>query len=140
MVKATFAHVGLNCKNMLATEKFYCKYFGFKRARLVPLGKDQIVFLRSGNTWLELFKAKGTAKKVDKDGPSEAGFRHMAFQVDSVDKKIKELGKAAKVTLGPFSFDGFIKGWRGAWLQDPDGRIIELAEGYKDEKNPPKAK
>jgi len=134
-VKTSFAHVGLNCRNILATEKFYCKHFGFKRARVVPLGKGNIImFIRSGNVWMELFKAKGNGKAVGQDGPAEAGFRHMAFQVANVDKKLKEMGKDAKITLGPFSFDSFIKGWRGVWIKDPDGRIIELAQGYKDQK------
>jgi glyoxylase I family protein len=135
MVKTSFAHVGLNCRNMAVTEKFYCKHFGFKRARVVPLGKgNKILFIRAGNVWMELFQAKGKGKAVKNDGPAEAGFRHMAFAVENVDRKIREMGKAAKVTLGPFSFDSFLKGWRGAWLKDPDGRIIEIAQGYKDEK------
>jgi glyoxylase I family protein len=134
-VKTSFAHVGLNCMNIRATEKFYCKHFGFKRARVVPLGKGaMIMFIRSGGVWMELFQAKGKGKAVSKDGPAEAGFRHMAFQVANVDRKLKEMGRDAKVTLGPFSFDSFIKGWRGVWIKDPDGRIIELAQGYKDQK------
>jgi glyoxylase I family protein len=133
--KTAFAHVGLNCRDMRATERFYVRHFGFRRARVVPLGKgNRIVFLKSKTAYLELFQAKGRARTVARDGPPEAGFRHMAFQVASVDRKIREMGKAAKVTLGPFSFDGFIKGWRGAWLMDPDGRIIELSQGYRDEK------
>ena len=57
----------------------------------------------------------------------------MAFKVDSVEEKLKELGDAVKVTLGPLHFDDFIKGWAGAWVKDPDGRIVELSEGYQDE-------
>jgi glyoxylase I family protein len=135
VTKTAFAHVGLNCRDMRATERFYVRHFGFRRARVVPLGKgDRIVFLRSKTTYLELFQAKGRGKAVVRDGPGEAGFRHMAFRVASVDRKIREMGGAARVTLGPVSFDGFIKGWRGAWLMDPDGRIIELSQGYRDEK------
>ena len=135
--RTAFAHVGLNCRNMRATERFYVRHFGFRRGRVVPLGKgNRIVFLKSKTADLELFQAKGRARAVAGDGPGEDGFRHMAFQVASVDRKIREMGKAAKVTLGPFSFDGFIKGWRGAWLRDPDGRIIELSQGYRDEKRP----
>jgi glyoxylase I family protein len=136
MIKTSFAHVGLNCRSIRVTERFYCKHFGFKRARVVPLGRDQIVFLRSKRTWLELFKSKGEGKKVQKDGPAEAGFRHMAFKVSSVDGKLREMGRSAKVTLGPFGFDDFIKGWRGVWIMDPDGRILELSQGYKDQRNP----
>lgn len=134
VTRTAFAHVGLNCRDLGVTERFYVRHFGFRRARVVPLGEgSRIVFLKSKTTYLELFQAKGRGKAVAKDGPGEAGFRHMAFRVASVDRKIREMGKAAKVTLGPVSFDGFIKGWRGAWLRDPDGRIIELSQGYRDE-------
>lgn len=138
MTKTEFAHVGLNCRDMAATERFYVDHFGFRRARVVPLGDgNQIVFLRSGDVWLELFKADGDGDPVEADGPAAAGFRHIAFKVDNVEAKLSELGDAVKVTLGPLHFDDFIKGWAGAWVQDPDGRIIELSEGYQDEENPP---
>ncbi len=135
MTSTALAHVGLNCRDMRATERFYVRHFGFRRARVVPLGKgNRIVFLKSRTAYLELFQAKGRAKAAAKDGPPEAGYRHMAFRVDNVDRKIREMGRDARVTLGPSSFDSFIKGWRGAWLRDPDGRIIELSQGYRDEK------
>lgn len=138
MTKTEFAHVGLNCRDMAVTERFYVNNFGFRRARVVSLGEGkQIVFLRSNDVWLELFQADGDGVQVDGDGPAVAGFRHMAFKVDNVEAKVSELGDSAKVTLGPLHFDDFIKGWAGAWVKDPDGRIIELSEGYKDEEAPP---
>src|SRR4030042_1415435 len=137
VTRTAFAHGGLNCRNRRATERFSVRHFGFRRARVVPLGKgNRIVFLKSKTAYLELFQAKGRARAVAGDGPGEAGFRHMAFQVASVDRKIREMGKAAKMTLGPFSFDGFIKGWRGAWLRAPGGRTMQLSQGYRDEKRP----
>jgi len=134
MTKTEFAHVGLNCRDIAVTEKFYIDHFGFRRARAVPLGDgNQIVFIRSNDVWLELFKAQGNGVAVEGDGPATTGFRHMAFKVDSVEEKLRELGAAAEVTLGPLRFDDFIQGWTGAWVRDPDGRIIELSEGYQDE-------
>jgi glyoxylase I family protein len=134
MTNTAFAHVGLNCRDMAVTERFYVDHFGFHRARVVPLGQGrQIVFLRAENVWLELFQAEGDVAPVEADGPAAPGFRHIAFQVDSVEAKIRELGSAVEMTLGPLHFDDFICGWAGAWMKDPDGRIIELSEGYKDE-------
>jgi glyoxylase I family protein len=34
-------------------------------------------------------------------------------------------------------FDAFIPGWRTVWVADPDGRIIEISQGYRDQDNPP---
>ena len=134
MIKTSFAHVGLSCRDISITAAFYTKYFGFEVARVVPLGKARIVFLKSGSARLELFEAKGRAAAVKGDGPTEPGFRHMAFSVPNVEAKLKEMGKDARVTLGPAYFDAFIGGWGAAWIKDPDGRIVEISQGYKDEK------
>ncbi len=139
MTTTAFSHMGLACKDPVAIEKFYTQYFGFTRARVVPLGDSQIVFIRSGDAYLELFQAKEEAPVAPfvQDGPWYPGWRHIAFAVDNVDAKLAELGDAVTTTLGPFDFDGWLKGWRGVWVADPEGNIIELAQGYVDEENPP---
>ena len=103
MPTLTFSHVAIACKDPLATERFYSKYFGFKRARVIPLGTDQIVFIKSGDTYLELFRAKEQAPipPAGQDGPWYPGWRHIAFQVDNVDAKLAEMGEDARITLGP---------------------------------------
>ena len=139
MYALTFSHIALACKDPLATERFYSKYFGFKRARVIPLGADQIVFLKSGDMYLELFHAKEQAPipPACQDGPWYPGWRHIAFQVDNVDAQLAEMGEDARVTLGPLDFDAFIPGWRTIWIADPDGNIIEISQGYVDQENPP---
>jgi glyoxylase I family protein len=139
MTTTAYSHMGLACKDPVAIEKFYAKYFGFERARVVPLGDSQIVFIKSGDVYLELFQAKEESPVAPfvQDGPWYPGWRHIAFAVDNVDAKLAELGDAVTITLGPFNFDDWLKGWRGVWVADPEGNIIELAQGYVDEENPP---
>lgn len=139
MVPIKFAHVAMGCDNPIAIEKFYTKHFGFVRARVIPLGAEQIVFIKSGNVYLELFQAKGTPPepKAGGDGPAYSGLRHLAFQVDSVDDKLKEMGDDAKITLGPLDFNAFIPNWKTVWVADPEGNIIEISQGYVDQENPP---
>ncbi len=141
MASLRFSHVALNCTDPLATERFYSRYFGFQRARVIPLGDDnQIVFIRSGDVYLELFRASGggPGAQPEKDGPGYAAFaRHIAFQVDDVDAKLAEMGSDARVTLGPLDFNDFIPGWRTVWVADPDGLIVEISQGYTDQQNPP---
>lgn len=140
MTKTSFIHVGLTCVDPGRTEKYYTKHFGFSRARVVPLGgADQIVFLKAGNAYLELFKAKEKRPTAPPtaDGYPYPGLRHLAFAVDNVEAKIAEMGNDAKVLLGPLHFDDFLKGWAGAWIADPDENVIELSQGYIDEANPP---
>lgn len=139
MASLIFSHMAVNCKDPIATETFYTKYFGFKRARVVPLGDEQIVFIKSGDMYLELFQAKGESPvpPFEQDGPSYTGWRHFAFQVDNVDAKLREMGSDAKITLGPLDFDAFIPGWRSVWVADPNGNIVEISQGYVDQDNPP---
>jgi glyoxylase I family protein len=130
-----FAHVALNCADIAATERFYTELFGFQRARVIDLGDDQIVFLRCGDMYLELFKAQGQAPSAppSKDGDTWPGVRHIAFQVDDVDMALAEIGDRAPVSFGPFDFDGFIPGWRTVWVRDPDGNIVEISQGFVDQ-------
>jgi glyoxylase I family protein len=140
MASLKFSHVAVSCKDPLAIERFYSKYFGFQRARVIPLGgNDQIVFIKSGDVYLELFRAEGESPvpAPANDGPHYPCWRHIAFQVDDVDAKLAEMGGDARITLGPLDFNDFIPGWRTVWIADPEGNIVEVSQGYVDQDNPP---
>jgi len=139
MTALAFHHMAIACKDPLAIERFYTQHFGFRRARVIPVGDTQIVFIRSGSAYLELFQAKEALphQRAQGDGPWYPEWRHIAFKVENVDAKLAEMGDAAVITLGPFSFDAFIPGWRTVWLADPEGNIVEISQGFVDEDNPP---
>jgi glyoxylase I family protein len=129
-----WSHVGLNCRDIDATARFYRTTFGFSVARTVPLGDDRIVFLRNAGAYLELFSSAGGAAPATEDGPKQAGtVRHLAFQTDDVDGFLAGLDETVPVTLGPLDFGAFIPGWRSVWLADPDGVVVEVSQGYRDE-------
>ncbi len=135
-----FSHIALNCKDQLAIERFYSKYFGFTRSSVFDIGGgNQLIFIKSGTVYLELFPSgeERQGAMPEKDGYPHIGTRHIAFQVDDVDAKLAEIGDAAAITLGPLDFDAFIPGWRTVWIADPDGNIVEISQGYKDQANPP---
>jgi glyoxylase I family protein len=134
-----FSHMAITCKDPLAIEWFYTRYFGFKRARVVMPGAEQIVFMKKGSVYLEIFQAKkdGTVLPAEGTGPEYAGWRHIAFQVDDIDVMLAKIGEAARITLGPLDFDSIIPGWRTVWLADPEGNIVEISQGYVDQENPP---
>jgi glyoxylase I family protein len=141
-VMQIFSQVAITCADAIATEKFYTQHFGFRRARVAELPDGaQIVFLKMADSafYLELFQATedSPVAAAINDGPQYPGVRHLAFKVASVDAKLAELGESVKITLGPLNFDDYIPGWRTAWIADPDGRIIELSEGFVDQENPP---
>ncbi|KAB2911654.1 MAG: VOC family protein [Dechloromonas sp.] len=123
----------------MAIERFYTRYFGFQRARVIPLGDWNLVFIKLGDMYLELFKT-GDDRPVpapEKDGYSFVGVRHIAFQVDNIDAVLADMGSAAKIMQGPDDFSAFIPGWRTVWLADPEGNIVEVSQGYTDQDNPP---
>ena len=97
-------------------------------------GQAHGVFLRLGEARLELFQAEGDTPDGEADGPHGAGVRHIAFQVDDVAAALEKIGSAAPVTLGPLDFSDFIPGWKTAWVRDPDGVIVEISQGYQDDK------
>ena len=141
MAQGTYHHVGLVCKDPIAIEQWYGKHFGFERARVVMPGSGQVVFIKSGNVYLELFQATQDAPTPAPGGagPEHPGWRHLAFKVDSVSAKLADMGDGARVTLGPLDFSSVIPGWHTAWVADPEGNIVEISEGYVDEENPPSA-
>ena len=131
--------MGLTCKDPLAIEKFYTDHFAFKRARVYAPGPEQVVMIRYGNVCLELFKAKQDAPVPlpKESGPEYPGWRHICFQVDNLEAKLREMGSAARLTLGPLDMGGFVPGMKVCWLSDPEGNIVELNQGYVDEADPP---
>jgi glyoxylase I family protein len=139
MIDAPFAHVALNCRDMAETERFYTEHFGFRRARVIDLGADQIVFLKLGVMYLELFHATEAAPEPapEHDGPTSPGVRHIAFQVNDVNAKLDEIGADARISLGPLDFDSFIPGWKTVWVRDPDGLIVEISQGFVDQADVP---
>lgn len=139
MASVTFSHIAVACKDPITLERFYTRYFGFKRKRVVPVGDDQIVFIKSDNVYLEIFQSEGESPipAPDKDGPQYPGLRHLAFKVDDIDTMLSQMGDDAKVTLGPLDFGDFIPGWRTVWVADPEGNIVEISQGYVDQENPP---
>ena len=134
-----FSHIGLSCKDPIATERFYAKHFGFRRARVYAPGPDQVVVIRSGNLALELFPSTQSraTPRVLGAGPDYPSVRHIAFRVDDLDAKLAEMGSDARITLGPLDMGQFIPGMRVAWISDPEDNIVELNQGYVDEENPP---
>jgi glyoxylase I family protein len=135
----SFIHVAYTCKDTDCIERFYSKHFGFKRSRVVQLDNgERIVFIKSENAYIELFQSKEEAPipPPTNDGYSFPGMRHIAFVVENVDAKLAEMGADARIMLHPASFDKWIRGWRGAWLADPEGNIVELCQGYADEQEP----
>ena len=124
-------HVAFGCRNLQATERFYTKHFGFTRARTFNRGQqDEFFLLKLGNTRIELFQA------VDRScsgAESQVGFRHMAFQVDDLDRAVAGLKADGIKPDNIIDCSGIVPGMRICFFRDPDGNTVELMQGYRDE-------
>ena len=147
MAALAFHHVALTCNDPLAIERYYTKHFGFQRARVAPLGGGkQIVFLKSGAFYLELFQSEQPSPVPSPapswpqypggDGPHYHGVRHLAFKVDDVDAQLASMGAEAVITLGPLSFDASSRAGRPSGSRTPRATSSRSARGSWTSKSP----
>jgi glyoxylase I family protein len=132
-------HIGLACDDPIAVERWYTKHFGFERKRVYVPGPGQVVVIGAGGVSLELFPSKGKSPvgRPEGAGPEYRGYRHFAFLVDDLDQKLLEIGDETTITLGPIDMGELIEGMRVAWIADPEGNIVELNQGFREDSSPP---
>jgi glyoxylase I family protein len=139
MTRLAFSHVAISCQDPDAVERFYSTHFGFKRARVYVPGPDQVVMLKAHGVYLELFHATqpAPAPPAAGAGPEHPGWRHVAFLVDDLTEKLAQMGQEARITLGPVDMSDLVPGMHVCWLADPEGNIVELNQGYRDQEDLP---
>ncbi|OPZ83007.1 MAG: putative lyase [Firmicutes bacterium ADurb.Bin419] len=135
MAVTCFAHMGLNCVDPLKIEKFYSKHFGFERRNVFVKDSDeQIIMIGNGKIYIELFSTFQVSKRKNTEitGPEGRGWRHICFSVEDLEEKLSQIGEDLKITHGPVKLDNFVPGMKACWIEDPEGNVIELCEGYRD--------
>jgi glyoxylase I family protein len=137
MVQVSFSHVGVVAKDPLELERFYTKHFGFRRVRVFSRGSEQVVMIRNGPVCLEIFRATedSPAPSPTGAGPEYPSWKHISFDVDNLEEALGALGNDARVTMGPVALDDLVPGMRIAWIADPEGNIVELNQGYADDRS-----
>ncbi|HBX53651.1 MAG: hypothetical protein A2275_10750 [Bacteroidetes bacterium RIFOXYA12_FULL_35_11] len=137
MIQTSFLHIGVTCKNPKKFEDFYTNFFGFKRVKSIFINENkELIFLKdNSNLSFEIFPMdeERPVPQPEGDGFCYPGWRHIAFIVDDVDAKLAEMGSSAVITQGPIGLDKYTKGWKAVWIKDPEGNIIEICQGYKEE-------
>lgn len=133
IIMGVIQHVGLNCRDMAAQEKFYTQMFGFRRARVFCGGTpDEFLMLRSGNVCLELFPAPA-ATAEDHGGEQVVGFKHLAFEVDNVEQKAAELSALGLEPGEVTDCSEFAEGLKVCFFTDPEGNILEIMQNWQDD-------
>ena len=126
-----FVHASIRTSNMEKSIGFYSKFFGMKTVsrRDIPKNNAEIAFLRdpdSKGATLELTFYRNQKSFVQPEY-EERLFDHLAFEVKDMQNTIEEMRKeGVTITDEPFTLSG--AGTLIAFVEDPDGTLIELIE------------
>ncbi|MDO4535231.1 MAG: VOC family protein [Clostridium perfringens] len=113
----------IHVNDLYESIKFYENILGLKVSRKFKAGPNQIAFLNTGNTEIELIQS-------DEDiNISHGEHISLGFSINSVDSTIEELkSKGIDIYSGPFKPNPHIKFF---FIKDPNGVLIQLAEQIK---------
>jgi glyoxylase I family protein len=126
----SFEHVGMTVSNMDRAVKFYCDLLGLTLhlRKKTDDGAD-LAFLDAGGVMLEIIAPANGAKRAVDVPEDTAGLRHLTFLYESVDQTFARLEEAGvEIKERPrFAYNPEVL-QKVAFIRDPDGIIIELAE------------
>jgi lactoylglutathione lyase len=137
--KPVFVHASIRTSNMEKSIDFYSKFLGLKVTvrREIPQNNAEIAFLQDGEAkgaLLELTWYRSQKKFVQAEYEDRL-FDHLAFEVKDMNKTIDDMRKASvTITDEPFKLNS--SGSLIAFVEDPDGTLIELIERPKPHPSP----
>jgi lactoylglutathione lyase len=126
-----FVHTSIRTSNMGKSIDFYTRLLGLElvNRREIPQNNAEIAFLQDpeakGST-LELTFYRNQKKFIQADYADRL-FDHLAFQVNDINKTLSAMRKE-KVTITDEPFRLGPSGPLIAFVEDPDGTLIELIE------------
>ncbi|OJW18051.1 VOC family protein [Mucilaginibacter sp. 44-25] len=120
-------HVAIICSDYERSKRFYTEILGFTVLQEVYREERQSYKLDlevNGLYQIELFSFPGPPPRPSR--PEAVGLRHLAFEVDDLDKAVVHLNGHAVITE-PIRVDE-TTGKRFTFFTDPDGLPLELYE------------
>ena len=126
-----FVHASIRTSNLDKSIGFYTKFFGMKTVsrREIPQNNAEIAFLRdleAKGATLELTFYRNQRSFVQPEYEDRL-FDHLAFEVKDMEKTIEAMRKeGVTITDEPFTLTA--TGTLIAFVEDPDGTLIELIE------------
>ncbi|HRH67078.1 MAG TPA: VOC family protein [Bacteroidia bacterium] len=121
-------HISIICSNYDCSKNFYTEILGLEVIRETYRQERKSYKLDlalRGEYILELFSFPDPPVRISR--PEACGLRHLAFEVDDLDKEVQNLEKK-NIKTEPIRVDGNT-GQRFTFLLDPDNLPIELYEG-----------
>lgn len=126
----SFVHVSIRTSDLARAIRFYEQYFGMSLAtrRVIPGNNAEIAFLEGEDTNFRLeITHYRSQQRFEQAEYEHRVFDHLAFTVDDMDALISRLREAG-VTITDEPFILGPGGPRIAFIEDPDGVLIELIE------------
>jgi lactoylglutathione lyase len=126
-----FVHTSIRTSNMDKSIDFYTKLIGLKLLgrHEIPQNNAEIAFLQDPEkkgSQLELTHYRKQKKFIQADYENRL-FDHLAFDVENMEKTIRAMRKnKVPITDEPFKLGP--NGPLIAFIEDPDGTLIELIE------------
>ena len=120
-------HTTITVSDLQRSVAFYTGLLGFvvDHEMWIPESRLRIVFLRIGDTILELFGVPETRGSTISDVNEVVGYKHICLRVDSVDEEYARLhAVGVPFRIAPTT----VQNVRIAFFKDPDGLDIELIE------------
>lgn len=120
-------HTTITVRDLHRSVDFYTHLLGFQfdREMWIPESKLKIVFLRLGDTVLELFGVSEVTGEALSDVNEVVGYKHICLLADSVDDEYRRLSNAGvEFRIPPTN----VQAVRIAFFKDPDGMDIELIQ------------
>ena len=126
-----FVHASIRTSNMQRSIDFYAKHLGLKIVKRIeiPQTKAELVFLQdpeAKGATLELTFYRDQKKFVQADYEDRL-FDHLAFEVADMNKTLDAMRKE-NVTITDEPYRLSPKGSLLAFIEDPDGTLIELIQ------------
>jgi lactoylglutathione lyase len=126
-----FVHTSIRTSNMDRSINFYNRLLGLALVsrREIPQNNAEIAFLRdpqAKGATLELTFYRNQKKFIQADYEDRV-FDHLAFEVTDINKTIEAM-RNEKVTITDEPFKLSPTGSTIAFVEDPDGTLIELIE------------
>ena len=119
-------HVAIICSEYKKSKEFYTKILGLEIIREVYRKERESykLDLKLGDSQIELFSFPNAPERPSY--PESCGLRHLAFQVEDVEKTADEL-QSKGIMVEDIRIDEFT-GKKFTFFSDPDGLPLELYE------------
>jgi len=125
-------HTTITVRDLSHSVEFYTRLLGFAvdHEMWIPESNLRIVFLRLGDTMIELFGVPRTTGAAMSDVNEVVGYKHICLLAESVDDEYRRLSQAGvSFRIPPTT----VQDVRIAFCKDPDGMDIELIQYLHEE-------